>query len=112
MTLAADESVIAVLANGPLFRFSDWPNANLPAAGVSGLYAVWRGEEFVYIGMTRGGSKTASAATPADGGAATSSAFTSPTDLFYQSSTRNRDARLRLARRNLTLSFERSSMST
>lgn len=36
--------------NGPLHRFADWPSPALPL-GRAGVYTVWRGEEFIYVGM-------------------------------------------------------------
>ncbi len=43
-------AIIDHLAHGPLHRFADWPNANVPRVAI-GLYSVWRDEEFIYIGM-------------------------------------------------------------
>ena len=43
-------AIIDHLAHGPLHRFADWPNADVPRVAI-GLYSVWRGEEFIYIGM-------------------------------------------------------------
>jgi hypothetical protein len=33
------------------YRFFDWPNAAVPT-GTAGVYAVWRGSELVYCGMS------------------------------------------------------------
>ena len=38
---------------GPLFRFSDWPNDQVPRRTL-GVYAIWRGGELIYVGI--GGS--------------------------------------------------------
>jgi hypothetical protein len=42
------------LETGPLYWFRDWPNAAVPAVA-AGVYTVWRGAEFVYVGMSRRG---------------------------------------------------------
>ena len=41
---------LRALHSGPLHRFADWPNPDVPAVAI-GLYAVWRGPEFIYVGM-------------------------------------------------------------
>jgi hypothetical protein len=46
----ADLAVIEKLAHGPLYRFGDWPNPGLPKVAI-GLYTIWRGDEFIYVGM-------------------------------------------------------------
>lgn len=33
------------------YRFADWPNADVPKAA-AGVYAIWRGEELIYCGMS------------------------------------------------------------
>jgi hypothetical protein len=45
-----DDAIIEQLARGPLHRFSDWPNPDVPNVAI-GLYTVWREEEFLYVGM-------------------------------------------------------------
>jgi hypothetical protein len=45
-----DEAIIDHLGHGPLHRFADWPNRDLPKVAI-GLYTVWRGDEFIYVGM-------------------------------------------------------------
>lgn len=35
----------------PRHRFSDWPNADIPAVA-AGVYAVWESETLVYCGMS------------------------------------------------------------
>ena len=45
-----DRAVIKKLARGPLHRFADWPNADVPMSAI-GLYSVWRDDQFIYIGM-------------------------------------------------------------
>jgi len=42
---------IATLEDGPLRRFRDWP-ANDLEVGPSGVYTVWRGSSFLYVGMS------------------------------------------------------------
>jgi hypothetical protein len=39
-------------------RFSDWPNADVPAVG-AGVYAVWEGERLIYCGMSGRGLEKA-----------------------------------------------------
>jgi hypothetical protein len=39
------------LAAGPLFRFADWPNDQVPPRA-AGVYTVWRADEFLYVGMS------------------------------------------------------------
>lgn len=45
------------LASGPLFRFADWPNEQVPRRA-AGVYSVWRGEQLLYAGMSGRGSET------------------------------------------------------
>ena len=35
----------------PRFRFSDWPNADLPSVA-AGVYAIWRNTDLIYCGMS------------------------------------------------------------
>jgi len=51
-----DDAIIEPLAHGPLHRFADWPNPDVPDAAI-GVYTVWRGDELVYVGIS-GTSKT------------------------------------------------------
>jgi hypothetical protein len=39
------------LASGPLYPFSGWPVAAVPEVA-AGLYSIWKGDQFVYIGMS------------------------------------------------------------
>lgn len=39
------------LESGTIHRFSDWPNAAVPNWR-AGVYTVWRGDEFIYVGMS------------------------------------------------------------
>ena len=39
-------------------RFSDWPNADVPAVA-AGVYAVWEGERLIYCGMSGRGFEKA-----------------------------------------------------
>jgi hypothetical protein len=41
---------------GPLFRFADWPNAQVPRRA-AGVYTIWRGEDFIYVGMSGRGAQ-------------------------------------------------------
>jgi hypothetical protein len=51
MTDLASADMVALLEDGPLRSFRDWPPAELPA-GPSGVYTVWRGTSFLYVGMS------------------------------------------------------------
>lgn len=39
------------LAYGPRYAFADWPNPDLPRVA-AGVYAVWHGEQLLYVGMS------------------------------------------------------------
>lgn len=41
---------LAELRDGPLYRFADWPNPEIPNGRI-GVYAVWGGDELIYVGM-------------------------------------------------------------
>jgi hypothetical protein len=43
------------LVTGPVFRFADWPNDQVPRR-TAGVYTVWRQEEFIYVGMSGRGA--------------------------------------------------------
>ena len=49
-TDTSDEAIIERLSRGTFYRFSDWPNSEVRRVAV-GLYSIWRGEEFIYIGI-------------------------------------------------------------
>ena len=44
------------LETGLLFRFADWPAAQVPRRA-AGVYTVWRGPEFIYVGMSGRGAQ-------------------------------------------------------
>jgi len=46
-----DHDVIAALTEGPSHRFRDWPNPLVPRVA-AGVYTIWRGREFIYVGMS------------------------------------------------------------
>ena len=46
-----DHDVIAALTEGPSHRFRDWPNPLVPRVA-AGVYTIWRGSEFIYVGMS------------------------------------------------------------
>jgi hypothetical protein len=55
------------LASGPLFSFADWPIDQVPRRAV-GVYTIWRGEAFIYAGMSghgRGAHREDFVASPA-----------------------------------------------
>lgn len=41
----------APLTTGPLYRFADWPETAVPRVS-AGVYTVWSGDQFVYVGMS------------------------------------------------------------
>ena len=41
---------LAELRDGPLYRFADWPNPEIPNGRI-GVYTVWGGDELIYVGM-------------------------------------------------------------
>jgi hypothetical protein len=41
---------LAELRDGPLYRFADWPNPEVPNGRI-GVYTVWRGDQLIYVGM-------------------------------------------------------------
>ena len=43
------------LEKGPLYCFSDWPTGDIPQIA-AGVYTIWRGTEFVYVGMAGRGN--------------------------------------------------------
>jgi hypothetical protein len=44
------EDLLATLRSGPLYRFADWPNPEVPNWR-AGVYAVWEESTFLYVGM-------------------------------------------------------------
>lgn len=48
--------VVDELEAGPRFRFADWPNDQVPRRA-AGVYTVWRGGEFIYVGMSGRGAQ-------------------------------------------------------
>ena len=38
------------LQHGPLYRFADWPNPEVPLVA-AGVYTIWEGDWFLYVGM-------------------------------------------------------------
>jgi hypothetical protein len=44
------------LQTGPLFRFADWPNEQVPRRA-AGVYTIWRADQFVYVGMSGRGAQ-------------------------------------------------------
>jgi len=54
------------LETGPLHRFRDWPNEQVPKRA-AGVYTVWDGDRLVYVGMS-GRAMTAEDLEVSDGG--------------------------------------------
>jgi hypothetical protein len=87
MSLSAQ--LIADLAHGTAYSFSEWPNPAVPVFG-AGVYTIWHHDgRFIYVGMSGRGITLetarrntpkaftrASKATPVDDEVVTSSAFT------------------------------------
>ncbi len=48
-------SVLARLEKGRLYRFDDWPTGDLPRIA-AGVYTIWRGTEFIYVGIAGHGN--------------------------------------------------------
>ena len=65
----ADATALSALnRTGPLFRFRDWPNPVIPLVA-AGVYTIWRGDDFIYVGMAgRGLSEDGARATTENGG--------------------------------------------
>jgi hypothetical protein len=51
---------------GPLHRFQDWPNAQVPKRA-AGVYTVWEGDRLLYVGMS-GRAMTAEGLEVSEGG--------------------------------------------
>jgi hypothetical protein len=51
-----DVGSINALVTGPVFRFADWPNDQVPRRA-AGVYTIWRQAEFIYVGMSGRGAK-------------------------------------------------------
>jgi len=49
-------STVDELASGPLFRFADWPEEQVPRRA-AGVYTVWRDDVFIYAGMSGRGAQ-------------------------------------------------------
>ena len=54
------------LETGPLHRFGDWPNEQVPRRA-AGVYTVWEGDRLLYVGMS-GRAMTAEDLEMSDGG--------------------------------------------
>jgi len=44
------DDLLVALQSGPLYRFADWPNPEVPNWR-AGVYTVWEGSIFLYVGM-------------------------------------------------------------
>ena len=52
------EALVTSLESGTVYRFADWPLEKLRADGKPGVYTVWRGDDFIYVGISwKEGSK-------------------------------------------------------
>lgn len=50
--MSSDAATLArELEDGPAYRFSDWPATHFPS-GPSGVYTIWYGSTFIYVGMS------------------------------------------------------------
>jgi hypothetical protein len=43
------DELLAALGSGPAYRFTDWPNPEVPNWR-AGVYTVWDGELLIYVG--------------------------------------------------------------
>lgn len=48
---------LPLLEDGPLYKFSSWPNTAVPRVA-AGVYSIWRGQDYVYVGMAGRGQTT------------------------------------------------------
>ena len=48
--------LLDALENGKLYKFSAWPNDDVPPV-TAGVYTIWRRGEFIYVGMSGRGMK-------------------------------------------------------
>jgi hypothetical protein len=48
--MSSSSLAVAELRDGPLYRFADWPNPEVPNGRI-GVYTVWRGDQLIYAGM-------------------------------------------------------------
>jgi hypothetical protein len=53
---AGTVSSVNALQDGPLLRFADWPSGDVPRRA-AGVYTIWRGDEFIYAGMSGRGAQ-------------------------------------------------------
>lgn len=51
-----DAESMSALVTGPVFRFADWPNDQVPRRA-AGVYTIWRQVEFIYVGMSGRGAQ-------------------------------------------------------
>ena len=45
------ENLIHDLTKGKPYKFSDWPNSELPDVAI-GMYTIWKGDLFAYVGIS------------------------------------------------------------
>lgn len=50
LLVVTEPNPLQMLRSGPLFRFKDWPNPEVPNWR-AGVYTVWEGPKFLYVGM-------------------------------------------------------------
>jgi hypothetical protein len=62
-----EQRLLNVLEEGYAYRFSDWPNAEVPQAA-AGVYTIWNGGTLVYVGMSGRGMSTADITTAREQG--------------------------------------------
>jgi hypothetical protein len=48
---------VNALQDGPVFEFAAWPSGQGPRRA-AGVYTVWRGDEFIYAGMSGRGAQS------------------------------------------------------
>jgi hypothetical protein len=51
VSILSKEAAVQELETGPLHRFQDWPNEQVPTRA-AGVYTVWDGDRLLYVGMS------------------------------------------------------------
>ena len=54
---------LEALEVGEAHRFADWPNLSVPRAS-AGVYTIWDGDQFIYVGMAGRGMAATSEEAP------------------------------------------------
>lgn len=57
------ESQLRELTAGPAYEFARWPNTHVPTVA-AGVYTIWQGSRFIYVGMSGRGMKPSDTEAP------------------------------------------------